>query len=126
MVREQIRRPASGWGAVGILVPATLLAVPALIGGAAEGFPAIAIGGVLALAACGFGWAGLFVVNPNEAKVLQLFGEYVGSVRDAGFWWASPFFTKKRVSLRIISAEVGKLKVNDLDGNPVEIAAIVV
>jgi regulator of protease activity HflC (stomatin/prohibitin superfamily) len=66
------------------------------------------------------------VINPNDAKVLQLFGEYVGSVREAGFFWSNPLYSKHRVSLRLVSFEVGKLKVNDLDGNPVEIAAIVV
>src|SRR5207249_6255017 len=58
--------------------------------------------------------------------VLQLFGAYRGTVRTAGLRWASPFFTKKAVSLRVRNFESGKLKVNDLDGNPVEIAAVVV
>ena len=66
------------------------------------------------------------MVNPNEAKVLQLFGKYVGSAREPGLRWANPFYMKKKVSLRVVSFESGKLKVNDLDGNPVEIAAIVV
>ena len=70
--------------------------------------------------------AGLFVVNPNEARVLQLFGKYVGTVRQDGLRWASPFFTKKRISLRVRNFESSHLKVNDLDGNPIEIAAIVV
>jgi regulator of protease activity HflC (stomatin/prohibitin superfamily) len=65
-------------------------------------------------------------VNPNEAKVLQLFGHYAGSAREPGLRWANPFFTKRKVSLRVVSFESGKLKVNDLDGNPVEIAAIAV
>jgi regulator of protease activity HflC (stomatin/prohibitin superfamily) len=73
-----------------------------------------------------FGLAGLFVVNPNEARVLQLAGAYAGSVRRAGFLWANPLYTRRRVSLRVLSFKSGKLKVNDLDGNPVEIAAIVV
>jgi regulator of protease activity HflC (stomatin/prohibitin superfamily) len=69
---------------------------------------------------------GLFVVNPNEAKVLQLFGDYRGSVRRPGLRWANPFLTKKRVSLRVRNFETGKLKVNDKRGNPIEIAAVVV
>jgi regulator of protease activity HflC (stomatin/prohibitin superfamily) len=65
-------------------------------------------------------------VNPNEGRVLQLFGAYQGTVRTPGLRWASPFYTKKHVSLRVRNFESGKLKVNDLDGNPVEIAAVVV
>jgi hypothetical protein len=69
---------------------------------------------------------GFFVVNPGTAKVLQLFGEYKGTVRTQGFWWASPFLTKKSISLRIRNFETQKLKVNDSRANPIEIAAIVV
>jgi len=69
---------------------------------------------------------GFFVVHPNEARVLVFFGKYVGSVRDAGFWWTNPFTTKKPVSLRIHNLNSQKVKVNDLAGNPIEIAAVVV
>jgi regulator of protease activity HflC (stomatin/prohibitin superfamily) len=69
---------------------------------------------------------GFFVVNPNDAKVLMLFGRYVGTVRDAGLWWANPFLTKKRISLRVRNFETAKLKVNDKNSNPIEIATIVV
>lgn len=70
--------------------------------------------------------AGFLVVQPNEARVLIFFGKYIGSVRDDGFWWANPFTVKKKVSLRIHNFNSEKLKVNDLNGNPVEIAAVVV
>jgi len=70
--------------------------------------------------------AGLFIVHPNEARVLVLFGRYIGSVREAGFWWANPFTTKKHVSLRIRNFNSDRIKVNDLHGNPIEIAAVVV
>jgi regulator of protease activity HflC (stomatin/prohibitin superfamily) len=70
--------------------------------------------------------AGFTVVQPNEARVLVLFGRYIGSIRDAGFWWVNPFTDKKRVSLRIRNFNSEKIKVNDLHGNPVEIAAVVV
>jgi hypothetical protein len=126
MIRENVRRPPSGWSAVALLVPLALAGAGALVAGAESGAGPIVLLGVLCLLAAAIGFAGLFVVNPNEAKVLQLFGEYVGSVRDAGFRWANPLYVKRRVSLRVVSMEVGKLKVNDLDGNPVEIAAIVV
>jgi regulator of protease activity HflC (stomatin/prohibitin superfamily) len=69
---------------------------------------------------------GYMVVNPNEARVLQLFGSYVGSDRTAGLRWVNPFCTRRRVSLRIRNFESNKLKVNDHDGNPIEIAAVVV
>jgi regulator of protease activity HflC (stomatin/prohibitin superfamily) len=69
---------------------------------------------------------GLFVVNPNEAKVLQLFGSYVGTVRDPGLRYANPFLTKRKVSVRIRNFETGKLKVTDKNSNPIEVAAAVV
>ena len=84
------------------------------------------IGSVLVFLVSVFLLAGLFVVNPNEARVLQLFGDYVGSTKTAGLRWANPFYTKKRVSQRVRNFESGKLKVNDNEGNPIEIASVVV
>lgn len=69
---------------------------------------------------------GLFIVNPNEAKVMVLFGKYAGSVRDNGFFWANPFYSKKKISLRARNLSGQKLKVNDKIGNPIEIAAVIV
>jgi regulator of protease activity HflC (stomatin/prohibitin superfamily) len=69
---------------------------------------------------------GLFVVNPNEAKVLQFFGRYSGTVKQPGLRWANPLYTKKRISQRIRNFESSHLKVNDNEGNPIEIAAVVV
>jgi regulator of protease activity HflC (stomatin/prohibitin superfamily) len=69
---------------------------------------------------------GLFIVHPNEAKALVLFGTYKGSVRKDGFWWANPFLMKHPISLRVRNFETAKLKVNDNHSNPIEIAAIVV
>ncbi|WP_439650241.1 SPFH domain-containing protein [Aquisphaera insulae] len=69
---------------------------------------------------------GLFTVGPNDAKVLQLFGDYQGTVREPGLRWVNPLYTKKRVSLRVRNFESERLKVNDLSGNPIEIAAVVV
>jgi hypothetical protein len=71
-------------------------------------------------------WLGLFIVNPNEAKVLQLFGRYAGTVHEQGLKWANPFYTKKKISVRVRNFETGKLKVNDKRGTPIEIAAVVV
>jgi regulator of protease activity HflC (stomatin/prohibitin superfamily) len=69
---------------------------------------------------------GLFIVNPNEAKVMVLFGKYAGSVRSNGFFWANPFYSKKKISLRARNLSGQKLKVNDKIGNPIEIAAVIV
>ncbi len=126
MIRETKGLSLAGWGP-GVVFLALLgfgvhLIVEAVR--AQRSAPAWAggIGVVLAL----LGLAGLFIVNPNEAKVLQLFGKYVGTVKTPGLRWANPFYTKKRVSLRVRNFESGRLKVNDLDGNPIEIAAVVV
>ncbi|MFI5371998.1 MAG: SPFH domain-containing protein [Candidatus Eisenbacteria bacterium] len=70
--------------------------------------------------------AGLVAVNPNEASVVTLFGRYSGSIRDAGLWWVNPFTRRRRLSMRVRNFESSKLKVNDHDGNPIEIAAVVV
>jgi regulator of protease activity HflC (stomatin/prohibitin superfamily) len=71
-------------------------------------------------------WGGFFMVHPNEAKVLQLFGSYVGTAREPGLRWANPFYAKTKVSTRVRNFESGKLKVNDSHGSPIEIAAVVV
>ena len=71
-------------------------------------------------------WFGFFMVNPKEARVMQLFGKYAGTVHDSGLRWANPFYTKMRVSLRVRNFESSKLKVNDKNGNPIEIAAVIV
>jgi regulator of protease activity HflC (stomatin/prohibitin superfamily) len=71
-------------------------------------------------------WFGFFMVHPNQARVLQLFGAYVGTARQPGLRWANPFYTKKAVSVRIRNFESSKLKVNDSRGSPIEIAAVVV
>jgi regulator of protease activity HflC (stomatin/prohibitin superfamily) len=71
-------------------------------------------------------YKGFFMVHPNQAKVLQLFGAYVGSVRQTGLRWANPFYSKEAVSLRVRNFESEVLKVNDSSGNPIKIAAVVV
>ena len=81
-----------------------------------------AIAFITALVALG----GFFIVQPNEAKALVLFGTYKGTVSQDGFWWANPFMTKQTISLRVRNFETAKLKVNDNHSNPIEIGAIVV
>ena len=70
--------------------------------------------------------AGFYMVEPNQAAVLSLFGKYVGTVKDQGLRWNNPFFSAKKVSLRVRNFESGKLKVNELDGSPIEIASVIV
>ena len=73
-----------------------------------------------------FLFAGFFIVQPNEGRVLQFFGSYVGTSRKTGLQWLIPFYTRKRLSLRVRSFESSHLKVNDKEGNPIEIGAVVV
>ena len=87
---------------------------------------ALKIMSVLVAVAGGVCLAGFYMVAPNEGRVLQLFGQYVGTDRALGLRWANPFYSKQRVSLRIRNFESGQLKVNDSAGNPIEIAAVVV
>ena len=79
---------------------------------------------VIVIAGCSFG--GFFVVQPNQARVLILFGRYIGSVTEAGWWWCNPFAKKQKISLRVRNFQSERIKVNDASGNPIEIAAVVV
>lgn len=126
MIRERERTAMSGWIAVAILLPVSILAVYGLIDSIRQENGALILiwmSVVLIDALC---WAGLFIVNPNEGKVLQLFGRYTGTVKVPGLRWANPFLTKKRISLRVRNFESSRLKVNDNEGNPIEIGAVVV
>jgi len=97
-----------------------------LVSGARADRPVVAVVAALGLAVTMLLAAGLFMVNPNEGRVLQLFGAYVGTARTPGLRWANPFLGKRRVSLRVRNFESSRLKVNDNEGNPIEIAAVVV
>ncbi len=90
--------------------------------------PAAAIAAVSVIAGVLFALVltGFVVVNPNDAKVVQFFGRYMGSIREAGFYWTRPLTARRRVTLRVRNFETERLKVSDADGNPVEIAAVVV
>jgi regulator of protease activity HflC (stomatin/prohibitin superfamily) len=88
--------------------------------------PVLIVIGLLASIAAFICWFGFFMVNPKEARVMQLFGKYAGTIHDSGLRWANPFYTKMRVSLRVRNFESSKLKVNDKNGNPIEIAAVIV
>ena len=126
MTREIIRKVAPG-------LPVLFALLAGLVAGAwliYSGIVTRSLGsaglGAVLIAVVLFMVAGLFTVEPNEAKVLQLFGTYKGTVRQQGLFFANPFFTKKRITLRARNFETTRLKVNDKHSNPVEIAAIVV
>ena len=109
---------------VGLLAGAGLLILSKPVGGGAE--VALIILGVLLLIGSVLGLRGLFAVVPGEARVIQLFGRYAGTVREPGLRWVNPFTDRRRVSTRIRNHETALAKVNDADGNPIEIAAVVV
>jgi hypothetical protein len=88
--------------------------------------PVLLIVGVLVFVAASLIWKGLFTVAPGEVRVLQFLGRYVGTVRADGLRWANPLTTREKISVRIRNHETATLKVNDADGNPIEIAAVVV
>ena len=126
MIREVKRTVASGYLALVLLAAAQLglgyMIFLALQQGAWVGLVAYSLLSIIVLVC----WAGLFLVHPNEAKVLQLFGKYVGTCHDPGLRWANPFYMKTSVSVRVRNFESSKLKVNDSNGSPIEIAAVVV
>ena len=126
MIREREHAALSGWLALAVLVVALAFAVWQLVENIQAERAGWVVACTVAIALIVFLAAGLFIVNPNEGKVLQLFGRYVGTVKNPGLRWANPLYTKKRISLRVRNFESGRLKVNDLDGNPIEIATVVV
>jgi len=126
MIRESERHTASG------LLMLTIFLIILVVAGLGI-FRAARVGDGIGVAAFALvivldilAWTGLFTVGPNQGQVLQLFGAYRGTAREQGLRWANPFYSKKRISLRVRNFESGKLKVNDTDGNPIEIAAVVV
>lgn len=126
MNREQVRNVSSGYLMLVLLAILQLgsayLIYRAILAQSIPGLIAAVLASVIVLIM----WAGLFMIHPNEAKVLQLFGKYVGTAHDPGLRWANPFFAKTPVSTRVRNFESSKLKVNDSNGSPIEIAAVVV
>ena len=131
MVRERARNGFSGYLmlVVTLVYPAIPIWLLISFGKSAEAGepnPIFLIGAIL----LGLAWIllikGFFTVAPNEANVLQLFGSYVGTAKTAGLRWANPFYSKKKLSLRVRNFESSHLKVNDAEGNPIEIGAVVV
>jgi regulator of protease activity HflC (stomatin/prohibitin superfamily) len=126
MIREQERRAANGLAIVPVVLVAMILDIWWFI--TAIRFESVfgLVGSLVLLLLVILVWTGFFNIAPNEGKVLQLFGAYRGTVKHPGLRWANPFYSKKKISLRVRNFESGKLKVNDHVGNPIEIAAIVV
>ena len=126
MSQEREIRGVSGWallvGLIAVIVGAGFVIVLAARAASALGI----VGAIVVILVAAVSFNGLTVVNPNEAKVITLFGVYKGSIKTAGFWWVNPLTARRRLSLRVRNFESGKLKVNDHDGNPIEIAAVVV
>jgi uncharacterized protein (DUF1330 family) len=123
MIKEIERKVISGWVMLFILLVVMVAAVLWLIGVMP---PIYKVWGGVVLVIDIIMLCGLFMVNPNQGRVLQLFGKYVGTAKMEGLRWANPFYSKRRISLRVRNFETNRLKVNDIDGNPIEIAAIVV
>jgi regulator of protease activity HflC (stomatin/prohibitin superfamily) len=126
MTREVVRKVPSGYGMIVVLALAQLLSAYAVFLAARAQSISGLIAAVLFAVVVMILWGGFFMVHPNEAKVLQLFGSYVGTAREPGLRWANPFYAKTKVSTRVRNFESGKLKVNDSHGSPIEIAAVVV
>ncbi len=126
MIREIERKGVPGILAVLLLFLLTAGAVISGVRAAWHDNAVIGIGsavvGVLSLVL----WFGLITVQPNQARVLTLFGRYVGSLKVPGLWWVNPLYAKHPISLRVHNFETAKLKVNDKQSNPIEIGAIVV
>jgi regulator of protease activity HflC (stomatin/prohibitin superfamily) len=134
MIREQIRKTVSGWIVLPvILAGAGFLVFLVITAAVTDGESNILPSPAVAVPLFGLGIptlivlsTGFFTVNPNEARVLLLFGRYTGTVKTDGFHWANPLLRKRRISLRVRNFESAQIKVNDHDGNPIEIAAVVV
>ena len=132
MIQETTRKAASGYLALLVLPVLTILFIWLFVISAIDVLKtfsgslvpaALYLVALIAVLVC---YRGFFMVHPNQAKVLQLFGTYVGSVRQTGLRWANPFYSRQPVSLRVRNFESGQMKVNDAVGNPIEIAAVVV
>jgi regulator of protease activity HflC (stomatin/prohibitin superfamily) len=96
------------------------------ISGIAAGSPLMVVGAMLAALTTIVMLGGFYMVEPNQAAVLSLFSKYIGTVKEQGLRWNNPFYSARKISLRTRNFESSKLKVNDLDGNPIEIASVVV
>jgi regulator of protease activity HflC (stomatin/prohibitin superfamily) len=126
MIKESARRGAPGLPTLLLLLALMGLSVLWVVRAARDGNTTGIVGALILFTLIIVAFAGLTIVNPNEARVMVLFGRYAGTIRADGFYWVNPFMVKKKVSLRVRNFETSKLKVNDSHSNPIEIAAVVV
>jgi regulator of protease activity HflC (stomatin/prohibitin superfamily) len=126
MIKESARRGAPGLPTLLLLLALMGLSVLWVVRAAQDGNTSGIVGALILFTLITVAFAGLTIVNPNEARVMVLFGRYAGTIRADGFYWVNPFMVKKKVSLRVRNFETSKLKVNDSHSNPIEIAAVVV
>lgn len=126
MFREIPRKATNGLVMLIALLVLLALSIERMVSAIRTQSPVLAVSMVVVIGVLVVSLGGLFTVNPNDGKVLSLFGKYVGTVRDQGLWWANPFYSKRQVSLRVRNFETAKLKVNDSHSNPIEIGAIIV
>jgi regulator of protease activity HflC (stomatin/prohibitin superfamily) len=124
--QEKVIKGLSGWLMLLLLLGMLILSIVVFADAVRDAAAGLAIIAIAMFVVDCVALRGLTVVNPNEAKVVVLFGTYKGTVKEPGFWWLNPLTRRRGVSLRIRNFESSKLKVNDQDGNPVEIAAVVV
>lgn len=125
-IRERQVKSVSGIPFLVVLLAVLACAVFLFLTGIRSDYIPKILGGVGLFLTAVFGLTGLYKVEPNQSAVLSLFGKYIGTVRTPGLRFNNPFYSKKKVSLRVRNFESGRLKVNELDGSPIEIAAIVV
>ncbi len=121
-VNERIAHGLSGWPVLGIAIVATAGGVALIATGAVP----LILAGVLCVIAGAIGFGGLTAVAPGQARVVQLLGRYAGTIRTDGLRWVNPLTTRKPISTRIRNHETEPAKVNDADGNPIEMSAVVV
>jgi regulator of protease activity HflC (stomatin/prohibitin superfamily) len=128
MIRERERNGIPGLPMVALVFGVAAVAVWIFVTFAESGRPnpLLMIGVILLVGLDILVARGFFMVAPNEARVLQLFGDYAGTAKQPGLRWANPFYSRKKISVRVRNFESGRLKVNDAEGNPIEIAAVVV
>jgi len=125
-ITEKTANKTNGFIALFIVIALFVINIFLLVSGIRTGNDSILWLFIPLLVVSFISFGGFMVVQPNESKVLILFGKYTGTVREDGFWWVNPFTSKKHVSLRIRNFNSEKIKVNDLHGNPIEIAAVIV
>jgi len=123
---EKILKPTNGYVALFLSFVFLCIAIAFFVHMGDNASPVFAVPGIISALVAVFIWKGLMIIQPNNARVLSLFGKYVGSIKDNGLFFMNPLYTSGRVTLRVQNMAIPTLKVNDKMGNPVEIAAVIV